>query len=390
MADVVQNIFVTPPSDLYYANLCAREMVVINPGGTSSGKSYSIMQVLLTLACSQRNLEILVVGGTIPKLKEDVMRICADIILNNPNISRYVTGFNQQDRLYRFTTGSILEFKSYENSEAAKGAKPHIAYFNEATRIDYMIFWEIFIRCKIRCYLDFNPTASFWVHDKVLKEKASYPSVKVIRSWHVHNPYLSDEMHNRIESIQDKELWKVYARGLLGKLTGLVFYWSEVSEFPVEGVVEIIWGIDWGYTVDPTVVTRVAVMVDGSYVVDECCYSAGIAPSIIHHIMNESGYKDGEPVYADHDKEMIMQMRRLGVMALPAEKGGGSILNRILYCKQQIIRFTSRSVNLRIELGKYKFVEVDGNNTNKTIDSYNHAIESSTYAIFTHRNRIKK
>lgn len=385
---VVRHPFIQEPSPLYYVNLYAKETLVINQGGTSSAKSYSIMQALLVLACSQRGLTITVMGATVPKLKEDVMRITAEIVFQNPNIRRWIKGYNIQDRTYTFTTGTILEFKSFEDSEQAKGGKRDVLYVNEATRIDYMIFWEAYMRTKVRTYIDYNPTFRFWVHEKILPEFSEYKSVKFIRSWHEHNLYLPAEMRERIEGIQDKELWKVYARGLTGKLTGLVFYWPSVEDWPTKGIKEVIWGVDWGYTVDPTTCCRVAVMEDGSFVADEVAYHPGIDEAVLAHLMFEAGYDSNRPVYCDHDKEMILRLRRQGVTAIAAEKGGGAELNRVLYVKQRNVYYTKRSAHIRDELGKYRFVEIDGANTNKLHKGNDHCIDGICMAVYSHRNRV--
>jgi phage terminase large subunit len=87
---------------------------------------------------------------------------------------------------------------------------------------------------------------------------------------------------------------------------------------------------------------------------------------------------------------MVAQLRRLHILAVMAEKGTGSILNGILHLKQKVIKFTAKSVHLKSELGKYKFIEgQDGEATNKPIDDYNHLIDSTRMAIFSHRNRVK-
>ena len=384
------SLFDSEPNPLYYANLLASERIVVNQGGTYSSKSYSIMQVLCTFAVSQLNVDIVVAGASIPKLKEDVMKIMAQLVLGNKNLRKFVKSFNIQDRRYVFSTGSSIEFKSYEDAEMAKGGKHHYLYVSEATRFDYATFDILNRNTAIRTFVDYNPTFRFWVHDIVLANKVQYPSTKMIRSWHEHNRYISQDKHDEIERISDKAMWRVYARGLTGKLEGLVYSWGaieSVESFGV-GVKEVIWGIDWGYTNDPTAITKVSIMDDGSYVVEEKSYSAGISAERCCHILRSNGYEDGQGVYCDHDKEMIYRMRLGGVIALSAEKGSGSILTGILHLKQLKIFYTFESRNLAIELSKYSFVEVDGNNTNKTIDKYNHLLDSARMAIYSHRYRV--
>ena len=355
----------------------------------NSSKSYSIMQVLVTMALENKGWEIVVAGSTIPKLKEDVMKIMAQIIIGNPNVRKFVKSFNIQDRRYVFTTGSSMEFKSYEDAEMAKGGKHDILYINEATRFDYATFAILNRNSRIRTFIDYNPTFRFWVHEIVLKNKVEYPSVKLLRSWHEHNLYISQEKHDEIERIQDKDMWRVYARGMTGKLSGLVYSWAEIEEFPKNDVREIIWGIDWGYTNDPTAITKVACMNDGTFVVEELSYTAGLDSSIVAHLMREQGYTSEQAVYCDHDREMIYKLRLEGVIGLPAEKGAGSILNGVLYLKQKTIRYTKVSKNLKMELGKYRFVEINGENTNKMMDEWNHCMDSIRMAIYSHRNRMR-
>lgn len=385
-----QKIFSTDPTPLYYANLEAKAKVVINQGGTSSGKSFSIMQLLFTIAMARKNYVITVVSNSVPKLKEDTMRISGEIYASSAAVRASVSDYNKTERTYTFKNGSLIEFKSFETAEQAKGGKRHILYINEATRVDYMIFFEAQLRTYVRTYIDYNPTARFWVHDRVINNKIEYPSVKVIRSWHIHNPYLSDEMRERIESIQDPELWKVYARGLTGKLTGTVYSWDQVEQFPTIGVREVIWGLDLGYTNDPTALVKVAVMESGDYdfVIDECSYQPGIVSGHLHQILTSNGHKDGQVVYCEHDKEYVTQLRMMEVSAVMAEKGEGSVNNGIMYLKSKRIAYTRRSVNMKIELDRYRFQEVDGQPTNKPVDAWNHLCDAVRYAIYTYRRNL--
>ena len=59
---------------LYQANREAAEKVIVNQGGTSSGKTYAIMQVLFTRAIEEPRQVITVVGQDIPNLKKGAYR----------------------------------------------------------------------------------------------------------------------------------------------------------------------------------------------------------------------------------------------------------------------------------------------------------------------------
>lgn len=378
---------------MYWANLTASEKVVINQGGTWSGKSYSILQVLFTIAIMQKNYVITVTSNTLTKLKEDAMRISKEIVRENPFIKSQIADYNATDRTYIFKNGTIIEFKSFQTPEEAKGGKRHILYINEATRIPYMIFWEADLRTSVRTFIDYNPTSHFWVHDRVIREKEEFPSVRVFRSWHVHNPYCPQEMRDRIERIKDPELHKVYARGLTGRLKGTVYSdWVKYDEFNWSE--EVLWYVDFGYSekesADPSAAGRVKEapgILDLDYAIDELVYSQGISPASIAQVFHDSGYKSGQICYCDHSTEGIRDLRMNGITAVPATKGPGSVLAGILYLKQKRVGYSKRSVNIEEELKRYKFLEVEGIVTNTPVDEWNHHMDGIRYA--THSNYLR-
>jgi phage terminase large subunit len=393
-------LFPDEESPLYWANLTATEKIVINQGGTWSSKSYSILQVLFTIAIIRAGYIITVISNTVTKLKEDAIRISKEIVAKNPEVKRQLLpgalGYNSTDRTYNFLNGSLIEFKSFEDAEQAKGGKRHILYINEATRIPYMIFFEADLRTSVRTFIDYNPTSQFWAHDNVINNKKEFPYVKVIRSWHIHNRHISQEQHDRIERIQDKDLHKVYARGLTGKLRGTVYNnWVEVPEFSWQD--GVIWYLDFGFsekeTADPTAGGRIIVNpanLELDFVADELIYSQAVPASAIAQIFFEAGYKRGQPCYCDHSDEMIRELRLLKIAAFPAAKGPGSILSGVLFLKSKRMGYTARSANIKEELKRYKFLEIEGHVTNTPVDEWNHHMDGIRYGAHTHSLRTGK
>ena len=372
---------------LYWANLLAQEDVVVNQGGSWSGKTHSIMQVLFTIAVMRPNYIITVISNTVTNLKADAIRISKSIVGASLKLQLCIKDYNSTDRVYHFFNGSLIEFKSFEDQEQAKGGKRHILYVNEASRIKYTVFFEAQLRTLVRTFVDYNPTSQFWVHDNVINNKLEYTSVKVIRSWHIHNPFLTQKQRDRLENIQDREMWKVYARGLTGVLKGTVYRgWSETDLFPWKD--GVIWYFDWGYTNDPTAGGRVAISPPGTgfdYVVDEICYQPGIPTGVLKQLLVDKGYKEGQLVYCDNDKTMIRELQMLNVSAVPFYKPDGSIKSGILYLKSKKIAYTKTSMNIREELKKYKFIELEGHLTNEPVDEFNHhmdGIRCSTHTNF--------
>jgi len=188
--------------------------IVVNQGGTSSGKTYSILQNLFLHAIEDDNQVITIVGQDIPNLKVGALRDAQTILEHSEILQEFIADYNKSDRIYYFVNGSIMEFKSYEDAQDAKSGKRDYLFINEANGITKEIFDELYIRTKRKTYVDYNPNIEFWVHHELIGK----PHVQLIISDHRHNPFLDDKIHEKIEAIEDAELWKVYARGLTGKL----------------------------------------------------------------------------------------------------------------------------------------------------------------------------
>ena len=190
---------------LYDANISAKERTVVNQGGTSSGKTYSIMQVLFTLGMEDKGSVTTVVGQDIPNLKKGAYRDAKRILDGSELLRAWWPNINEGERIIKCANGSLIEFTSYKDAQDAKSGKRDYLFLNEANGIPYDIYWQLAIRTRKKVFMDYNPTARFWAHDEVIGREG----VKLIISDHRKNYCLSQEEHERIEGITDPELWKV-------------------------------------------------------------------------------------------------------------------------------------------------------------------------------------
>lgn len=371
-------MFKTGP--LYLANLQSKADVVVNQGGTSSGKTYSILQVLFSIAISQANKTITVAGQDIPNLKVGAIRDALSILDSSIELQSLLEKpYNKSDRIFTFKSGSVIEFKSYDDSQDAKSGKRDYLFVNEANGIAFDVYSELQLRTRQKVFIDYNPNALFWVHEKVIGQ----PNVELIISDHRHNPFLEQRQRDKIEALKaiDLDLWKVYARGMTGKIEGLVFRnWSLIDHVP-EGAKFIGNGLDFGFTNDPTANVDVF-MQDGYLLVDELLYRTGLTNQDISKEFLELGIPKRRGTIADSaEPKSIEELSRMGWAMEPAQKGKDSINISISCIKNYPLKITRRSINLRKELMNYKW-KVDrltGNPTNEPIDIYNHAIDALRY-----------
>jgi len=365
-------------SVLFKRNYQSTAHIVINQGGTSSGKTYAIEQVLFCLACENADQVITVVGQDIPNIKAGALRDALNLYNKSDQLKILVKTYNKTDRIFQFHNGSIIEFKSYSNAQDAKSGKRDYLFINEANGIEWHIFNELALRTKTRIFLDYNPNHEFWVHDMLIGK----PGVELIISDHRHNPFLDKEMAARIENIKeyDEEEWRVYARGLTGKVKGLVFKnWFVVDNIP-PGATLIAAGLDFGFSNDETGCIEVYKQ-DGELWIDEMFYETGLTNKDIANKLQSAGVSKGTEIIADSaEPKSIEELKRLGWYITPAKKGGDSINNSIDILKRYKLNITRRSANLRAELGKYKWkTDRSGKPINAPSDSCNHLIDPLRY-----------
>lgn len=360
-------------SCIYKANLESDCRVNINQGGTSSGKTYSIIQLLFTLAVAEPQQVITIVGQDVPNLKKGAYRDAKTILSRDEFLFAFFN-VNETDRVMTGKNGSVLEFTSYKDAQDAKSGKRDYLFVNEANGISYEVYWQLAMRTRRKIFIDYNPNARFWAHENLIGREG----VKLIISDHRHNPFLSKEEHEKIEGIEDEELWKVYARGKTGQIMGLIYRnWDIVDKMPEDYKRRWI-GLDFGFSNDNTALVELRLS-GGELYLDELAYSTGMLNKDIYDVYKE--LCNGELVIADSaEPKSIAELKNLGMKVEPAIKGKDSITNGIDILKRYKIHVTRRSINIRKELLSYKWkVDRDGNATNEPIDKYNHALDATRY-----------
>lgn len=365
-------------SDLFMANKEAKERTVVNQGGTSSGKTYSIMQLLFEMAMNEPDLVVTIVGQDIPNLKKGAYRDAKTILNRSPILQAWFPYLNESDRVIRCINGSVLEFTSFKDEQDAKSGKRDVLFINECDGIVYGIYWQLDMRTRRKVFLDYNPSARFWVHDSVIGRD----NVKLIISDHRCNPFLSKEEHEKVENIEDYELWKVYARGKTGKLKGLIF-----PEFRiVDRVPEVLdckgnwYGLDFGFSNDPSALENLR-LAHGELWIDELLFEAGYDNPMIAKIMKSNGITKRDVVIADcAEPKSIAEINSFGFRVEPSSKGADSVNNGLQILQRYKINVTRRSTGLIQEMKRYKWkVDKNGVMLNVPIDVWNHGIDAIRY-----------
>jgi phage terminase large subunit len=360
--------------------MTARKKVI--QGGTSAGKTYAILAVLIHIAAKAKT-EISVVSESIPHLRRGAMKDFGKV-MQWTNRWRD-EGWNKTLLTYTFANGSTIEFFSADQEAKLRGARRQVLYINEANNIDFEAYHQLAIRTSEAIYIDFNPVSEFWAHTEVLAEQDSELIVLTYRD----NEALPATIRDDIEAAQVKAAtstywanwWKVYGLGEVGSLQGVVFDdWQQVDGIDFAGDKLVAIGLDWGYTNDPTAV--VAVYKRGSAILmHELIYQNGLTNQDIADQLRKLGINRSWPIIADSaEPKSIEEVHRLGFNIHPATKGADSIRNSIDILKRQPLLVTRESTNLIKELRNYTWdTDRTGASLGVPIDRYNHAIDAIRY-----------
>lgn len=350
-------------------------------GGTSAGKTFGIIPILIDKAIKNPNLEISIVSESIPHLRRGALKDFLKIMMM---LNRYRDSqFNKSTLKYNFTNGSYIEFFSTDMPDKLRGARRTDLYINECNNIPFDAYQQLMVRTSDQIWLDYNPTSSFWVDREVLNGE----DIDFITLTYKDNEALPDTIVKEIESAKEKakkstywkNWWKVYGLGQLGSLEGVCIPdWKE-TQLPTEARI-LCYGMDFGYSNDPTSVVAMYKYND-SYIFDEIIYKKGLLNRDISNLLKT--YDVDDIVYADSaEPKSIAELNHYGHVVYPVKKGRDSINYGLNLINQNKIFITSRSKNLINELRNYVWMsDKQGNVLNKPIDAYNHAIDALRYAI---------
>lgn len=375
--------------------LALKERKKVIQGGTSAGKTYAIIPILINEAIKTSGIKITVVAETIPAVKDGAVDIFKQVMQDTFrwNDSQWIGSPMQ----YTFKNGSRIQFKAFDTSGKAKASgKRDILFLNEANHIGFAIADELMIRSK-ETYIDFNPNNRFWVHKEVLTEPNSefllltYEDneaipIETLEDLHIKKGkayYDVDGDLNANDNIKSKywsNWWQVYGMGNIGSLEGVIFpTWDILDNIPKEATL-LGYGMDFGYTNDPTTLMA-CYKYNGKYIFDELIYRTGMLNSDIAKELKRLNVRHGDTIFADSaEPKSITEIKRYGFSIRPVKKGKDSISFGIGILQDKTFSVTRNSVNTIKELESYIWAtDKDGNSTNKPIDNYNHSIDAMRY-----------
>lgn len=366
-------------------------------GGASSGKSHGVVQKVLLKALGKwkypRKVLFLRKVGTSVKdsILEDVK-----IRLKEWRLWDYCK-FNQTNFEITLPNGARLLFKGMDDPEKIKSIKAiSDVVMEEATEFLQEDYQQLTLRVRDKKYPDkqlylmFNPVSKAnWIYQFFFKNKQ--PDTIIHHSVYKDNKFLDERVKANIEHLKaTNPVWyRIYALGEFATLDKLVYPNYEVKRLNKDDKklkeLPSMFGLDFGYTNDPTAFIHVKVDQANMniYFLEEYT-KKGMLNNEIAQAITDMGYSK-EVITADAaEKKSIAEIRRSGIRRIrAANKGPDSIIQGIQFLEQYHFIVDDRCKTLIEELNNYTWVKDKKTNeyTNKPVDAFNHVLDATRYAV---------
>lgn len=234
--------------------------------------------------------------------------------------------------------------------------------------------------------LTLNPWSDrHWIKKRFFDEES--PNVLAKTTTYMCNEFLGESDLALFEEMKkNPKRYRVAGLGEWGVIEGLVYdNWRE-EYFDLEEMrkYKAIFGLDFGYTNDPTALFCGAV--DGEnkkiYVFDEL-YEAGLTNRKIYYRIMMKGFKKERIVADSAEPKSIEELRELGLSRIKsARKGRDSVNHGIQRIQDYEIIVHPKCVNFLNEISLYAWAKDKFNQyTGKPEDENNHLMDAMRYAL---------
>lgn len=343
-------------------------------GGTRSGKSYGIAQWLIVQGIESKK-DISIVRKTIPSLKRTNIRDFKEIMIDLGLWKE--ENWNSTERVYRLDNGTSFTFVNTDDADKLRGFKSDLLWLDEASEIEEASYFQLSIRTSGKIILSYNPTVSPYSWLRTMTDCTRFVTT------YNDNPFLPKEMVESIEDLQHKnpKLWSIYGKGEFTANDKAIYQFQIIDDFDESQTQFVGFGLDWGYSQDPTAVVAVYKDNNDTIYVEEVLYERGLVMNDIASRLNRFGIDKSYEVWCDSSEpRSIEELYRLGFNAKPAKKGPDSIKFGISVLQNYKIKVLKSSQNLINEMYGYQYLtDKHGYTTDRPEEGLDHAMDALRY-----------
>jgi phage terminase large subunit len=381
-------------------------------GGQGSGKTYSILIILINHALTNANKEIFIASEELSKMRITVIKDFINI-MKDFNLHYKITLLG--GTLAKFPNGSFIKFIGLDKENIGKGLRSDVIFVNEANKIKFETYRELTSRAK-RIIIDYNPNKKYWANTEI----ATREDCDSLVLTYLDNEYLSQEEINEILGYKEKgydsqgniineywaNKWRIYGLGEIGGVEGRIFHWKEIGYNDYLKIDRpYLIGVDWG-TSDPFAILE-AKYYDGSLYVHELNYKSEnewrqrLSVTDLQQISgsNDDGFvtwlfsrlhiaKNVDVICDNNRQSKIISLRNAGWdRAVAVKKPPGSIMDGIDLLQNLNVYYTSTSENIDNEQMEYCWKKDRFDiQLEEPEDANNHQIDAIRYVAMYLRN----
>ena len=352
--------------------------IIINQGGTRSGKTYNILLFIIFYYCLRNTKKIITIcRKTFPALRATVLR---DFISILRKYDLYKEEYHNKSSSEYSLFGNLIEFISLDQPVKVRGRKRELLFINEANELHYEDWQQLLFRTSEKIILDYNPSEEYhWIYDKIIpRDDADF-----LKTNYQDNPFLEKTLVDEIERLQftDEQYWQIYGLGEKGISKAVIFNYVEYNTIPSDAEFVAL-GMDFGFTNDPTALVKIYKKELNLYI-EELLYRTMMTTNDIHNFLKNNIID--QTIYADSaEPRIIEELRRMGWSIRPSLKGKDSINAGIDLLKRYKLHIHKDSTNAIQEFRNYKWKEDrSGKLTNTPEDKNNHITDAVRYATYS-------
>lgn len=355
--------------------------ITIEQGGTSAGKTISILWILLDYALTHAGKVVSIVSDTFPNLRKGAMRDFLDICRETRVLE--IATWNKAESTLTLPNGTIIEFFSTDMM-GALGARRDVLYINEANRITWETFSQLEVRTREKIIIDFNPVGEFWAHTELLKSHRK--DVAFLKTTYRDNEALDDATVSAIEMRKGdgtSNWWRVYGLGEVGSLEGNVYEgWLRMDEAEIRKGRLLRYGLDFGFSNDETALVAICELEDSAIGLVEEVYQRGILGSEYGEILKSRNIDPSVLIVADGARpEIIAEIKQAGFRCIAADKSAGSVKRGIDRVQQRKIYYAGDNLEREFLSYAWRKKKSTGETLNEPQDGNDHLMDALRYAI---------
>lgn len=412
-------------------------------GSSRSRKTWSALDFLIYLTSRRLNeATIAIVKETYNSFKTSLYD---DFNRRLPNFGIPSPFADKKEVSTFWLNGSRVMLLGADSETVLQGVGTDIVYFNEMLEISKEAFDQMKQRCRGFWFGDYNPKFVKHPHYDISKRS----DVGFLKTTFKDNPYISKNELNEIlgyQAVKQSKIAMYYIGGENDELKQKILIdkarkydtWKNINKFPEEDLIElrrcvrneiectanpykwtvmglgercspegqvfpnvtwiskfpdnierIYYGLDFGFTVDPSTVVRIGVKGNpadktGEIYLEKLHYGPTLNAAILGPILEMLGLKT-KTMWADSSEPGMIadlsqspyKMRVYGVKKFP-----GSI-NYGVGLLQKYKMFIVDCSEWREEQSQYIFAKVNGVPLDEPIDAYNHLWDAARYAAMS-------